>query len=218
MTVRYLRSLDRTGSRLPACQQCARQLTHIGPPPSTVQVFNVIHAYLGRSHPDPDGEHLHDLCQILEQAACSDADLVVIDWCATPQLLGEGGIDERTATEIGRTRAFHAERHLLVTYSPVRTIVLHRLPPGSTGRRLHAYAPPATASHTGRGVYNSSYMWHIVGTQWALHMAHVKSLPHVIHHAQCGPAGMHEWARRHAQCAIVPRAHKCALCLHSVTC
>ena len=37
MTVRYLRSLDRTGSRLPACQQCARQLTHIGPPPSTVR-------------------------------------------------------------------------------------------------------------------------------------------------------------------------------------
>ena len=93
---------------------------------------------LGFQHCDPKGEHLVDLREYLKEA--DDPDLVAIDWCATPQrntaaALGHKslvqGSDLRTQEDLRRCEAFGYRMSFLTTYSPICTIVLHRVPPHS---------------------------------------------------------------------------------------
>ena len=133
--VDYLRSLD----ILPAYQDCQPEGLHTGAPPNGVELFNVVHLYLGFRHCDPNGQHLADLHTYLKEA--NDADLVAIDWCATPQKWTAKTLavhassssveDPRTPGQLRLYGAFLKHSSYLTTYSPIRTIVLHRVPPDS---------------------------------------------------------------------------------------
>jgi hypothetical protein len=133
LRVDYLRSLD----VFPAYQDCDQQGVHIGTPPNGVELFNVVHLYLGFNHCDPKGEHLADLLLFLKDADA--ADLVAIDWCATPQRWTLAAManrdtrvdDPRTPEDHRRNQAYNQHNSYLTTYSPIRTIVLHRVPPHS---------------------------------------------------------------------------------------
>ena len=80
LRVSYLRQL----TKLPSFDEVPRdgQAAHVGAPPSGVDLYKVIHLYLDKDHPDPRGEHLRRLVELLTDA--QPADLVFIDWCAVP--------------------------------------------------------------------------------------------------------------------------------------
>ena len=132
LRVDFIRKLHAAGQLFPIFQDCPPDCVHVGAPPNGVELYNVIHRYLGYKHPDPKGDHLKDLVDLLEEA--DGADLVNIDWCATPQRRSEDGTtgngvmlpEERQLNE-----AYVSRQGFLVTYSPIRTVVLHRVPPDS---------------------------------------------------------------------------------------
>ena len=136
--VDFLRHLHDTRRLLPACQECPSDCVHVGAPPNGVELFNVTHRYLGFKHPDPKGDHLKDLVEILSDA--DGADLLHIDWCAFPRCRTADGqlivkdlsiADYRTPEEVSRQELYSKGSGYLFTYSPIRTIVLHRVPPDS---------------------------------------------------------------------------------------
>jgi len=138
LSVEYVRQLHRTRQLLPGCQDCSPSSVHVGAPPNGVELFHVVHCYLGFKHPDPCGEHLKDLVELLADA--DGADLVHIDWCARPCQRTEDKmlivsdhslVDERTPEEHRRNDDYVSRSGFLITYSPIRTIVLHRVPPHS---------------------------------------------------------------------------------------
>ena len=61
LSVEYVRQLHDTAQLLPGCQDCQSSCVHVGAPPNGVELFNVIHRYLGYRHPDPCGDHLKGL-------------------------------------------------------------------------------------------------------------------------------------------------------------
>ena len=138
LRVDYLRRLHDTGQIWPGYQDCPPDCVHVGAPPNGVELFNVTHRYLGFKHPDPKGDHVKDLVELLADA--NDADLVFIDWCGTPAHRTEDGMliignsslaDKRTLEEKRCNEVFSSQQRFLVTYSPIRTIVLHRVPDDS---------------------------------------------------------------------------------------
>jgi hypothetical protein len=169
----YLRTLRKEEKILPAAQWIPRHAYHAGAPPSGVEIYNVIHLWATKEHPDPWGDHLADLVEHLKDA--DDSDLVLMTFCARPQrhytAAGDGSHTEfnsnspctdsrlRQTTESDgrpcwtdltveqerRSRAFEdgLKRNFWnVTYSGLRTVVLHRMPerslPGEhRGRAIH---------------------------------------------------------------------------------
>ena len=81
--VEYLRELYRAGGVLPAAQWIPPHAYHSGAPPSGADIYNVLHLWVTTWHPDPWGDHLADLVELLKDAEHSD--LVMIDFCCCPR-------------------------------------------------------------------------------------------------------------------------------------
>ena len=174
----YLRTLHKEEKILPAAQWIPRHAYHAGAPPSGVEIYNVIHLWGTKEHPDPQGDHLADLVEHLKDA--HDSDLVLMEFCARPQrhytAAGDGSRTEfnsngpctdsrlRQTTESDgrpcwtdltveqerRSRAFEegsSRTFWSVTYSGLRTVVLHRKPERSL-----------PAEHSGRAIHESVWV------------------------------------------------------------
>ena len=136
----YLRTLHKEEKILPAAQWIPRHAYHAGAPPSGVEIYNVIHIWGTKEHPDPQGDHLADLVEHLKDA--HDSDLVLMEFCARPQrhytAAGDGSHTrsdgsrnwtDLTVEQERRSRAFEegsSRTFWNVTYSGLRTVVLHR--------------------------------------------------------------------------------------------
>ena len=153
----YLRTLHKEEKILPAAQWIPRHAYHAGAPPSGVEIYNVIHIWGTKEHPDPQGDHLADLVEHLKDA--HDSDLVLMEFCARPQrhytAAGDGSrtafnpkgpytdsrlrqstesdgrpcLTDLTVEQERRLRAFEdgsSRTFWSVTYSGLRTVVLHR--------------------------------------------------------------------------------------------
>jgi hypothetical protein len=174
----YLRTLHKEGKILPAAQWIPRHAYHAGAPPSGVEIYNVIHLWVTKEHPDPWGDHLADLVEHLKDA--DDSDLVLMTFCARPQrhytAAGDGShtefnykspwtdsrlrqttesdgrpcLTDLTVEQERRSRAFAdgLKRNFWnVTYSGLRTVVLHRMPERSL-----------PAEHRGRAIHESVWV------------------------------------------------------------
>ena len=51
LNVEYVRQLHDTSQLFPGCQDCSPSGVHVGAPPNGVELFNVIHRYLGFKKP-----------------------------------------------------------------------------------------------------------------------------------------------------------------------
>jgi hypothetical protein len=157
----YLRTLHKEGKILPAAQWIPRHAYHAGAPPSGVEIYNVIHIWGTKEHPDPQGDHLADLVEHLKDA--HDSDLVLMEFCARPQrhytAAGDGSHTrsdgsrnwtDLTVEQERRSRAFEegsSRTFWNVTYSGLRTVVLHRMPDRSL-----------PAEHRGRAIHESVWV------------------------------------------------------------
>jgi len=171
----YLRELLQAGEVLPAAQWLPRRACHIGAPPSGAEIYNVLHLWITTEHPDPWGDHLADLVELLHDS--DDSDLVLIDFCSAPQKhYTAGGTSRRYQYQDQHTAEGQCEDPLLrlstkldgtpdwtdltveqerrlrawqrgvshkawhVTYSGLRTVVLHKMPertPAERRRKVH---------------------------------------------------------------------------------
>lgn len=165
LRVDYLRQLRKEGRTLPAGQCVPRYGMHVGAPPNGVEIFNIIHTYLGQEHPDPTGEHLADLVELLSYA--EPWDLVLLDFCAAPKYGYTASMDGTFVAYVEGDARFRydkkrgeytdlterqAERKEMllsssyqVTYSPIRTVVLHRIPDDIT--------------YDANQIWRSAWMW-----------------------------------------------------------
>jgi hypothetical protein len=174
--VSYLRTLHKEHKILPAAQWIPRHAYHAGAPPSGVEIYNVIHRSLTDEHPDPWGDHLADLVEYLKKAHDSDLVLMEFcarpqrHYTAagdgshteftpnvpdsrlrqTTESDGRPCWTDLTVEQERRSRAFEegsSRTFWNVTYSGLRTVVLHRMPERSL-----------PAEHSGRAIHESVWV------------------------------------------------------------
>lgn len=145
--VGFLRHLMASGGTFPPAQCLPQTASHVGAPPHGVDLYYVVHPWLGKAvgHPDPFGKHLGDLTEILDRHGAEDDDLVLFDFMAafqpgsfmqyTDQRSGhhlwhwnkDSGEDLRTEYQkLQKDNTSHFMSRFGPTYCAMKTIVLHK--------------------------------------------------------------------------------------------
>ena len=130
--VGYLRHLAASGGLIPCRQDAPPDALHTGVPPDSLQMFKVTECWLD-STPDPRGDHLQALVQVLDKPAWSggppeaaDADLVFFDWISCFQ-----NTNEHKMTALQQelfTYVWDVANPVLHCYYRVRLVVLPHIP------------------------------------------------------------------------------------------
>lgn len=126
LKVGYARETARAGGTLGCRQELPPRAIHLGAPPPGVQLLKVEQRWLTAEHPDPRGDYLRSLVDILDREEVDDSDLVLFDWCSFFQAKrSDGSRPERTPLEEELVQ-YEVGNYIqyIATYSRIRTVVL----------------------------------------------------------------------------------------------